>query len=101
VAENINATPETLTLLARHESSDIRAAVAQNGHSFPSTVNALSDDPDCDVRYAMAENPWMSKDVLEKLSSDENPFVQNRARRTQALIRAEENIAIDRGGVEL
>jgi len=89
VAENRTTTSDTLELLAQHESSEIRSAVAQNENSLRSTVDALADDESCDVRYAMAENPGTSPALLDKLAEDENPFVQNRAKRTQARLRAE------------
>jgi hypothetical protein len=80
-----------------HVSSDVRAAVAQNENTRRSTVDSLAGDANCDVRFAMAENPWTSTELLEALAKDDNPFVQHRARRTQARVRAEETLLTDQG----
>ncbi|MBX9668358.1 MAG: hypothetical protein K2X93_12100 [Candidatus Obscuribacterales bacterium] len=97
VAENRTTNSDTLDFLSQHESSDIRAAVAQNDNSLRSTVEALAGDASDDVRFAMAENPWTNPALLQQLAADENPFVQNRAMRTQALLRAEETLLSDKG----
>lgn len=95
VAENRTTNSETLELLSRHDSSDIRSAVAQNDNSLRSTVDSLADDTNCDVRFAMAENPWTSAVLLERLAEDDNPYVQNRALRTQARLKAQETFLAD------
>lgn len=97
VAENRSTNFETLDFLSRHDSSDIRSAVAQNGNSLRSTVDALAADSSCDVRFAMAENPWTSPLILQRLAEDENPYVQSRAQRTQARLKAEETLLSDQG----
>lgn len=97
VAENSTTSSETLDFLSRHDSSDIRSAVAQNDNSLRSTVDELVGDASSDVRFAMAENPWTSILLLERLAEDENPYVQDRAIRTQARLRAEETLLSDQG----
>lgn len=97
VAENRTTNFETLDYLSLHDSSDIRSAVAQNDNTLRSTVDALADDVSSDVRFAMAENPWTSTALLQRLAEDENPFVQNRAQRTQARLKAEETLLADQG----
>jgi hypothetical protein len=99
VAENVNTDSGTLDLLAQHQSSDVRSAVAQNENSLRSTVDSLSVDDNCDVRYAMAENPWTNAKLLEKLAQDENPYVQHRAKRTQAQLNAEKALSAATGGL--
>lgn len=97
VAENRATNSESLEFLSRHDSSDIRSAVAQNDNTLRSTVDALAGNASCDVRFAMAENPWTSAVILERLAEDENPYVQGRARRTQARLKAEETLLADQG----
>lgn len=97
VAENRTTSSETLEFLSRHELSDIRSAVAQNDNSLRSTVTALAGDASSDVRFAMAENPWTSVALLEGLAEDDNPYVQDRAKRTQARLKAEETLLADQG----
>lgn len=95
VAENGSTDAETLTRLSHHESSEVRAAVGQNANTAKAVSNSLSADGHCDVRYAMAENPKTSVTNLNALSEDENPYVQDRARRTQANLKAEATIVSD------
>jgi len=97
VAENRNTDSETLDLLAQHHSPDVRSAVAQNTNTPLSTALTLAADVSVDVRYAMAENPWTSIALLEILVEDENPYVQHRARRTRALLKAEEALSTKQG----
>lgn len=97
VAENNRTDSETLELLAQHESSAVRSAVAQNENSLRSTVASLASDTSCDVRFAIAEDPRTSTALLGKLAEDENPYVQNRARRTQAVLKAENTLLADQG----
>lgn len=92
VAENRATDSETLELLAQHESADVRAAVAQNDNTLRSTVLSLAADVSCDVRYAMAENAWTVSTLLEILAGDENPYVQERAKQTQARLKVEESL---------
>ena len=97
VAENRTTNSETLEFLSRHNSSDIRSAVAQNDNTLRSTLDSLVSDASCGVRFAMAEAPWTSAVLLERLAEDENPYVQDRARRTQARLKAEETLLADQG----
>lgn len=90
VAENSSTDCDTLNLLSQHECSNVRSAVAQNASTNITTMDFLSIDADCDVRYAMAENPWTSTRLLSVLAEDENPYVQNRARKTQDRLKAQE-----------
>lgn len=92
VAENRSTDSEALDFLAKHESNDVRSAVAQNENTPPSTAESLAGDLSCDVRYAMAENARTNKTLLGALAEDENPYVQERARRTQARLSAEDTL---------
>lgn len=89
IAENRTTESATLELLSHHESADVRAAVAQNDNTSRATVDSLSGDASSDVRYAMAANARTSTALLETLSTDENPYVQDRAQRTQARLKLE------------
>lgn len=97
VAENRTTNSETLEFLSQHDSSDVRSAVAQNDNTLRSTVDSLAGDASCDVRFAMAENPGTSPVLLERLADDENPYVQDRAKRTQARLQAEETLLVHPG----
>lgn len=97
VAENCSTDCNTLDILSQHESSNVRSAVAQNASANMVTMDTLSVDSDCDVRYAMAENPWTSTKLLAVLAEDENPYVQNRARKTQDRLKAQEVVLTVRG----
>ena len=97
VAENRTTDTETLEFLSKHGSGSIRSAVAQNDNTRQSTVDSLADDVNSDVRYAMAANPSTSSPLLERLATDENPYVQERAQRTIARVKAEETLSTDQG----
>jgi len=97
VAENSSSDSQTLDLLAQHQSANVRSAVAQNENTSELTMNSLAADLSADVRYAMAENPLTDEILLETLAGDENPYVQDRARRSQARLRAEETFLSDSG----
>jgi len=92
IAENCSTNSATLELLALHASTDVRASVAQNESTKRSTVNRLATDVSSDVRYAMADNAHTSTKLLLALADDENPYVQDRAKRTQARLQAEETL---------
>ncbi|MBX9686897.1 MAG: hypothetical protein K2X27_09360 [Candidatus Obscuribacterales bacterium] len=49
----------------------------------------LAEDESLDLRYALAENHNLSRDLLEFLTLDSNPYVAHRARKT--IIRMELN----------
>lgn len=95
VAENSSTDTLTLDWLAKHADSEVRSAVAQNNSTTHATASTLSDDHHCDVRYAMAENPETNESILDKLTTDENPYVQDRAKRTQARLREQESLKTD------
>ncbi len=95
VAENTSTGRETLELLSHHESSDVRSAVAQNHSTCSSTLDSLSHDASSDVRYAMAEDTRTSTMHLQSLATDENPYVQDRAKRTQSRLAAEKPHTMD------
>jgi CheY-like chemotaxis protein len=82
VAENQNATAQTLSRLAEHGSSEVRCAVTDNENTPLGILESLAGDENPDVRYRIAENPHVHESVLKKLCEDENPYVSNRAKRT-------------------
>lgn len=94
VAENTSTDSRTLELLSKHESSQVRSAVAQNKNTLRSTVDSLAGDLSSDVRYAMAEDAGTSTTLLETLAGDDNPYVQERAKRTQSRLQAEKTLLI-------
>jgi hypothetical protein len=82
IAENPNAAPETLSCLADHPSTSVRAAVAENPHTAEETLMKLAKDDNADVRYVIAENHNSSVSLLNDLVDDENCYVSQRAQRT-------------------
>lgn len=83
VAENEKSGPEILRFLSKLSNSEVRAAVAQNASTSPAIAEELAGDADADVRYAMAANAHTSPALLSILAQDDNPYVSNRAVRTQ------------------
>ena len=65
--------------------------------SIRSSTNSLAGKASFGARYAMAENPRTDAILLEGLAEDSNSCVQNRAKRTQALLKAEETFLSDQG----
>jgi hypothetical protein len=57
-------------------------AVADHLNTPVAVLILLAEDDNADVRYALAENHNISRDVLNKLLNDSNPYVANRAERT-------------------
>lgn len=82
IAENPNAKVETLTMLSKHVSPRVRAAVADNPSVSADLLQQLAGDESIDVRYSLAENHNLPKEILERLSSDDNGYVASRANRT-------------------
>ena len=82
LAANTSTPGEVIHALAKHESKEVRLAVANNQNASMLSVRPLTFDESPTVRFTLAENPFTDKYVLEKLSLDENPFVANRAELT-------------------
>jgi diacylglycerol kinase (ATP) len=62
-----------------------------------STVHSLATGTSDDARYALGHNPGARPRLLEALSVQDSPEVQNRTKRTRALLRAEETLLNDQG----
>lgn len=86
VAENLNASSQTLWQLAQHECFEVRVAVAENANCPAACLEMLIDDECVDVRFRIAENPSAPIPVLYKALKDENPYVAHRARKTLSKI---------------
>jgi hypothetical protein len=56
--------------------------VAENSQTPPDTLAVLARDESIDVRYDLAENPHMPAEILVSLTKDENPYVRYRALKT-------------------
>jgi hypothetical protein len=82
IAENPRTGCATLARLAHHSNPGVRAAAAENANLSPRTAWRLAHDTSADVRMRLAENYFISLEVLRKLGNDNNPYVQNRARKT-------------------
>lgn len=82
VAAHSQTPPNALDHLARHESLDVRLAVADNPRTPAGALRLLSEDENADVRYALAENHNCPMEILYELATDSNPYVSARALKT-------------------
>lgn len=82
VAEHKQTAPHTLECLAKHQSGDVRLAVADNPSTPLAVLLELAVSSDPDVRYCMAENPTLPAKMLQQLAADSNAYVAHRAART-------------------
>lgn len=84
IAENPQASTDTLARLSTSKYNSVRIAVADNQNTPIHAIRALTLDEDVDVRYSMAENPALPATLLAQLSADSNAYVATRAARTMA-----------------
>lgn len=59
-----NKLPEVLVVLARHDNSVVRAAVAGNPHITHEIADVLRSDAEEAVRTALSHNPTISADAV-------------------------------------
>jgi hypothetical protein len=71
LAKNPNTPPETLTILARDEDSDVRRGVANNPNTPPETLTILARDENSDVRWGVARNPKSTREVIQTVRAYE------------------------------
>ena len=67
------------------------------GNIIQSTEHSFATNTSRGTRSALGHNPGVSERLLEALSVQESPEVEIEARRTQALLKAEETVLIDQG----
>jgi hypothetical protein len=79
LAENPNASPMLLSLLAKDQHISVRARVAMNARVTAEVDEALASDPDAHVRGALAHNPSTPNSTIQKLRSDSDPYVRGKA----------------------
>ena len=82
VAENQSTPKKLLESLSSDLSSEVRAQVAFNSRTSLREKWRLAMDSSPDVRYQIAENPHTDTEILIWLSTDENPYVAQRADQT-------------------
>jgi len=82
VAENPRTPTPILDMLASDRNSEVRLAVSENRWCSNSLLEILMQDPCDDVRFGIAENYYTPIECLEKLTTDQNPHVAWRARKT-------------------
>lgn len=82
VAENHNASIDTLQLLANDLHPEVRAAVAANSRTPHSALAKLAHDAESLVRLAVANSVDTNIELLRELALDENREVRSAARRT-------------------
>jgi hypothetical protein len=92
IAENPTTDEATLDHLSKDHDTDVRSAVADNPSTSAATTEQLAGDQSADVRYSMAESSKTPRDLLKRLAKDDNPYIQDRAERTQARIESDEKV---------
>lgn len=70
VAENINTSAETLSLLAKHKNSYVRIATARNKNVSIETLAELAEDEDPVVKASVAANHKTTVELLYKLEKE-------------------------------
>ncbi len=70
---------QLLCLLAHDIEVDVRLSLLDNSFLSSMIFAILAEDEHPDVRYAVAEDYRSPYKVLERLISDENPYVAHRA----------------------
>ena len=66
----------------------MRGAVSENHNASSEVLQTLSTDENPDVRFRMAANAQMPVSMLETLSEDENPYVVARAQETLSKVKS-------------
>jgi hypothetical protein len=83
---NASATPAIiLHRLSLHNDVRVRMAVADNKNTHRVTAQQLARDDSPELRYALAENYQLDSSILNILTTDKNPLVADRAKKTLLL----------------
>jgi hypothetical protein len=82
LAENPSTDAETLLKLSQDTDPEVRLSAAEHLNLPYFALKRLVEDPCLDVRLGMAANPNLPISILEMLIKDENPYIQDRARRS-------------------
>lgn len=82
IAENPNASEETLTDLSCDPEVEVRCSVVENENTPITVIWLLSTDPSDDVRYRQAECLHTPIRIVMRFLTDENPYIAQRARKT-------------------
>ncbi len=75
LAENPEASPQTLALLSRDPLLDVRVAVAWNARTPATALARLADGP-VELQAGVAQNPAASAEVLGRLATHADPVVR-------------------------
>ena len=81
-AEHPFVSTETLLELSRDRNPEVRLSAAEHPKLPYFALQRLVQDPCLDVRLGLAENPNLPISILEILVKDENPYIEDRARRS-------------------
>ena len=65
-----------------HPQASVRMQLVDRPEASLEVLMQLTRDVSVDVRFALAENHNVAEEILLELMSDENPYVQERARKT-------------------
>lgn len=72
-AKNPNASPETLSMLAKDSSYRTRMAVAKNPNTPLNTLRLLAKDREVKVRESVSKNVSITEDIIEMFLENEDP----------------------------
>lgn len=75
--------------LCKSKNYSVKEALLENSALPADVIYDLARDEDPDIRFLVASYPYIPGGILRELSSDENPFVSNRAMQTRDRIKLE------------
>lgn len=84
LAENPEASPQTLALLSHDPLLEVRVAVAWNARTPASALARLADGP-IEVQAGVAQNRSAPREVLDRLAAHPEPVVRSAAATNPAL----------------
>jgi hypothetical protein len=82
IAQNPNAPEDLLVALSQDKDVEVRIAVGRNPGCPPNILQKLLNDDSIAVRFGLAADPYLSREALNILAQDENPYVVDQANRT-------------------
>jgi pentose-5-phosphate-3-epimerase len=91
LASHRRTPPETLQVLARDTTPEVRRLVAGNGSTLASTLDTLASDPSQPVRAAVARNPSAPPHILARLLGDDDRLVSESVKQNVAWLRSAEH----------
>ena len=82
LAEEASTSPQTLLKLSRDKDPEVRLSAGEHPNMPYVGLRELVQDPCIDVRFGLAGNHNIPISILSMLTQDENPYVEDRAKRS-------------------